>query len=128
MAMAAPSADPPPKNKPYLGFRYAETPRRGVVVTSVDSKGLAVQMGLKVDDVVRRVNGAETATLKSMADALDKIDAGTVNLVVSRAPGPTPVEIRGVIRKEPGKEVYYFFPTDKDGKLDLKKMSSKAKD
>jgi hypothetical protein len=129
MVVSAFASDPPlPKSKPYLGFRYAETPKKGVVVTAVDSKGLAAQMGLRVDDVVRSVNGTATPTVKSLMGALDKIDTGAVLINVTRGPGSTPVEIRGLIKKEIGKGAYYFFPTDKDGKLDLKKMTTKAKD
>jgi S1-C subfamily serine protease len=75
----------------------------------VDPKGLAAQMGLKADDAIRKVNTMPISTAKDLTKALDTINVGEVRITVVRGPNET-VEIHGQIMKEPGKEVYFFFP------------------
>jgi S1-C subfamily serine protease len=118
-----PAADPP--EKPYLGFRYAEQRKSAeVVITNVDSKGLAAQFGLRPDDVFQSMNGKKIRTEKDLQDSLNKLTE-RVEIIVFRPSMKSSVELRGLIKKgtgPDGKMNYHFLPTDKDWKVDFGKI------
>lgn len=95
-----------------FGFRYIETNNRQIRITSVDPKGLAGQIGLRQDDVLKKINGIDITSTQSLDRALRQaIDERKYEIMVYRPRDKGERTLKGQVREsKPGS--YYIIRRD----------------
>jgi hypothetical protein len=107
LPVAAP-AQPPPKLS--FNFRFVEGRDNTIQIIYVDPKGLAGQIGLRQDDVLKRINDVTIRSKRDVDKALETLP-GRYRIIIDR---PTPrrferdLQLTGEVKRS--RSGYYALP------------------